>query len=267
MHLIKLYIQFVFIYFKSLIEYRAYFLIDIFLQTTIFGSSMALIWVLANRFQTVGGWNVYELLLLYNLNMFSYGVAGFIFWAPMQQLDSSIRQGTFDSMLIYPINPLIHLCFRNIAIQNVGNFILGAVVFTICFQKLQIVWSIAKIIWFMIVILSGSLIQLCLMIMVGASAFWLQRSNGVTNITFMCIKNFLDYPLKIYDVGIQFFLTFVVPYSFVNYYPAQYFLDRSGDYLFHPLLQFAAPFVSIAFLVITLQVWKIGLCRYESAGS
>ncbi len=267
MHLFKLYLRFVIVYIKSICEYRAALLIDIVVQFAIFGSSFAVIWVIAQRFQTVGGWNYYELIFLYNLNMLSYGIAGFVFWEPMRELNYAVRKGTFDSMLIYPLNPLIHLCFRNIAHQNIGNVILGGIVFAVCFQHLPILWTIPKMVWFILTIISGSLIQFCLMVLVGACNFWLKQARGVFNLTFFGLKNFLDYPIKIYDSGIQFLLTFIVPYAFVNFYPAQYFLDKSGDFLFHPLLQFTAPFIAILFLIVTLRVWKIGLYRYESAGS
>jgi ABC-2 type transport system permease protein len=199
--------------------------------------------------------------------MVSYGVAGFFFWNSLNDMDYAVRQGTFDSILIYPINPLYHLCLRSIALQNIGNFILGGVVFAYCFQKLQIIWSAPKVIWFILIICSGSLIQFSLMVLVAASSFWLKRTYGVHNLTFAGLKNFVDYPIKIYDVGVQGLLTFIIPYAFVNFYPAQYFLDKSDDYLFHPLLQFAAPLVGLIFFFITYQIWKQGLKRYESTGS
>lgn len=267
MHLVKLYYRFVVIYFKTLIEYRFSFIVDIILQFAIFGATFLSIWLIAKKFQFVGGWSYYELVFLYNMSMVSYGLAGVVFWESMRELDFAIPQGTLDSMLVYPINPLVHLCFRHIAHSFVGNIILGGVVFAVCLQKIHIIWTVSKAVWFVLVILSGALIMFSLMLLAGASGFWLQRSNGVVSIAFFGLKNFVDYPIKIYDQGMRILLTFVVPFAFVNFYPAQYFLNKSGDYLFHPVFQFATPLVGLAFVFIAYQVWKLGLKRYESAGS
>ena len=74
---------------------------------------------------------------------------------------------------------------------------------------------------------------------------------------------FVRYPLEIYNPVIIFFLTFVVPLGFINYYPAEIFLGKAL------YLQFAllAPVIGVISLVISYSFWKFGLKNYASTGS
>ena len=118
----------------------------------------------------------------------------------------------------------------------------------------------------MAAILGAALIQAAILVVVGTMSFWLVK-NTATYSLLNCFNNFLDYPITIYSKSIQAFLTFVIPVAFVNYYPAHYFLDKTGDNLFFPALQYGTPVVGIVLFLLAYQFWKIGVNKYESTGS
>jgi ABC-2 type transport system permease protein len=53
----------------------------------------------------------------------------------------------------------------------------------------------------------------------------------------------------------------------VNFYPVHYFLDKTGDNLFSPILQYGTPVVGIVLFFLAYQFWRIGVDKYESTGS
>jgi ABC-2 type transport system permease protein len=59
----------------------------------------------------------------------------------------------------------------------------------------------------------------------------------------------------------------VLPFAFVNFYPAHYFLDKAGGDLFFPVIQYGTPVVGIVFFLLAYQFWKVGVNKYESTGS
>ena len=73
--------------------------------------------------------------------------------------------------------------------------------------------------------------------------------------------------------GIQILLTFIVPYGFVTFYPAEYFLNKSGSPLFYgvtlfdPLFQFGTPIVGVVAFLFSYTLWNLGVNRYQSTGS
>ena len=66
----------------------------------------------------------------------------------------------------------------------------------------------------------------------------------------------------------QRFFTFLVPLACVTYFPALAVLGRDDALLSSPAwFHWTAPLAGFAFLVLALQVWKIGVRHYCSTGS
>ena len=76
-----------------------------------------------------------------------------------------------------------------------------------------------------------------------------------------------QYPLPIYQGWFRRFFTWVVPLACVNYLPAQAILGRPDPLGAPPALQWAAPAVGLAFMLLCLQAWKLGVRHYRSTGS
>jgi ABC-2 type transport system permease protein len=103
--------------------------------------------------------------------------------------------------------------------------------------------------------------------MVTAVAFWTLRNRSLVHTVIFSSKEFINYPVNIYNMGMQFFLTFVFPIAFINFYPAHFFLDRSGAGLLHPSLEMGTPIVGIVVITISIFSWKAGVNHYQSTGS
>ncbi len=77
-----------------------------------------------------------------------------------------------------------------------------------------------------------------------------------------------QYPLSIYRPWFRRFFTFVVPLACVSYFPAIAILGRRDGALGTPRwFQCAAPAIGVAFMLVCLQVWRIGVRHYRSTGS
>ncbi|CAG7632175.1 hypothetical protein PAESOLCIP111_03354 [Paenibacillus solanacearum] len=267
MHVLKLYSQFLAIYLKSRMEYRFSFFMDIFIQFTTYGSTYMGIWIVLSKFGSIGGWSFYEVLFLYTLNLMSYGICSLFVWSPMRALEWMVQRGEFDGVLVKPMNPLVHLIFRQFNQHFLGHIILSAIVFSICFRHLHIDWTAANVCYFILTIAGATFIQAALLIISGAMSFWFVKSNSFTDTMIYGFRGFMDYPISIYSKAIQIFLTFVVPYGFVNFYPSQYFLGKEGEGLFHSSFRFGTPIIGVALLLLSLYIWHKGVNRYQSTGS
>jgi ABC-2 type transport system permease protein len=76
-----------------------------------------------------------------------------------------------------------------------------------------------------------------------------------------------QYPLTIYSRWFQRFFTFVVPLAAVTYFPAVAILGRNDPLGTSRIFQHVVPLIGVAFLAVSLQVWKIGVRHYRSTGS
>ena len=80
-----------------------------------------------------------------------------------------------------------------------------------------------------------------------------------------CVNSFQEfafYPISIYPKIIGFILTWIFPYAFASFYPADYFLHMQ-----YGILSVLTPVIAILLWIIALRVWKWGLKNYESTGS
>lgn len=267
MHYLQLYSRFILVYLKTRMEYRFAFFMDMFIQIFTYCVMYLGIWVMLNHFQTIQGWNFYEVMFLYNLNLFSYGLSGLFFWSPMRQLEGMVQSGEFDGILTKPIHSFLHLIFKQFNHAFLGHIILGGIIFVICINKLNIDWTALKVVMLIFVIIGAMLIQSSVMIMSGCISFWFVKSTSFIDTMIYGFRFFLNYPLSIYHFSIQIFLTFILPYGFINFYPALMFLDKEGQSLFSPIFQYGTPIVGAIMFSISLLVWTTAVNKYQSTGS
>ena len=135
----KLYLTFLKLFFKSKMGFRFTFFSEIFINIFSYVITYLGIWIIMTKFQIINGWTFWEVVLLYNLNLFSYGLSSFVFFVPLQELETMVQNGTFDGILIRPMNPLLHLlASRQRYVGFLGHVVLGVVIFIPSFTNLGI---------------------------------------------------------------------------------------------------------------------------------
>jgi ABC-2 type transport system permease protein len=266
MHALKMYGRFLKVYMKQQLEYRFAFFGDIGVNMMTFITLYASFWVLFRQFPVLNGWSFYECMLLYNLNLISYAISSLFLWGPMKFLDEMIRKGEFDSFLIRPIGPLKLLVLRQFQHTFIGHIIIAAIVFAVCFDRLGIHWTIGQMLFFASVVLGATLIHAAIIIAAASSAFWVVKSSAVVDVSIYGIRNYINYPISIYGKGLRIFLTFIMPYAFVNFYPAEVLLDKTSDASIG-WFQYGTPAVGIILFFAAVKLFNFGVSRYESSGS
>lgn len=254
-------------YLKSQVEYKASFFMDMFVQVVTNLVNILAIGIVLNKFNNVMGWSFYEILFLYNVNLISFGLSGMFFYAPMVRLQGMVQQGTFDSILIRPINPLLHLIFTNFRHVFFGHLTVGCIMLGIAIKNLHISWTAASIIWLVFDIIGATLIQASMLIIVGTLSFWFVKTNSAMDTLVWGVRKFLEYPITIYNKAIEIILIFILPYAFVNFFPVQMFLGKNEYIFFNSGVQYATPFVGGGLFILAYIFWSIGINHYNSTGS
>lgn len=267
MHYLSLYLEFIKLRIMEVAEYRKAFIAGIFAQFAAYGAEFLLIWVLINRFESINGWSPFEVMMLYALNLGSYAIAGSLFFNTTTNLSMSVKNGTFDEVLTKPVNSFFYVICRDFNSAYISHFLLSAIVFIVCVTQLGIQFSIAHGLFLAVTLIGAVLIQSAGFIITSVPAFWIVESSGLRQIFFFDARSFIRYPISIYNKVIQVVMTFVLPYAFINFYPAQYFLGKEDFMLFHPMFQYLCPVVGLALFAVAYRFWFIGLNRYQGTGS
>jgi len=263
--LLKLYYRFALINIKSRIEYRFAFFMDLFVQFTRHGVNYLSIWIIINKFSFINGWSFYEMMVLYNLNLLTYAICGLFFWRSSLELSSKIQTGNFDSFLIKPISPYKYLVMSSFTHEFIGHIIISSVVLTYSFCKLLIEWNVIKVVFLVLMIMGAVVIHSTIMIITSSMSFWFVKSNAAVEMTIYDVRRFIEYPISIYDKWIKFILTFIIPYSFVNYYPCLIVLNKPTEHAF-PTIYFY-PLILVLLIIAAVRIWARGISKYQSTGS
>lgn len=267
MHYVQLYIEFIKIRILGIAEYRKAFVLGAIAQFVSYFAEFFLIWVVVTRFQSINGWEAPEVLLLYGLNLCSYAIAGFFFFNPTVQLSAMIKDGTFDELLVKPLNSFWYLVCREFNSGYLSHFLLSLLVIAYSIHSLQIPLHLVNSLFLMVTLLGGALIQGAALIITSVPAFWVVESGGLRDILFFQAKGFIRYPISIFATPIQVILTLILPYAFINFYPAQFFLDKHDFSIFNPVFQYLTPIIGIGLFCLAYLFWSVGINHYKSTGS
>lgn len=251
---------------KSKMEYKFTFVFFVLAVIVYYMGQLGIILVIMNKFKTINGWSLGEMAFLYGLLVFSQGITFFVF-SSLNHFERFILQGEFDRVLIRPLNPLMQVLCSSVEVASLAHLTIGITAIIFGSISANIVWSLGKIIFLTLVIGGAVLILGGIRIIISAIAFWTTRNRALVHIFVYSSKEFILYPVSIYNSWIQWFLTFIFPLAFINFYPASYFLNKSEQFIFHPVLQFMTPIVGLITFMGSLLLWSYGINRYQSTGS
>ena len=248
---------------KRWMEYRMDFFIGItamFLTNVI---SIVFFWVIFQHISILNGWTFEQLLFLVGLSYLSFGVwHTFLTGASPHRIERYITNGDFDRILLKPMNPLLLLIMSDVDDDGFGDIIAGVLVLGYASNALSIVWTLQKIILLILSVIGGVLIIFSVVLLLTTATFWIVRSGMLSQI-FWSLMRFTELPLDIYNPFIMFILTFVLPFGFINYYPAQTFLGK-GLWAYTAYL---TPVIGLITFAIAYSIWKFGIKNYTSTGS
>src|SRR5262249_34004981 len=133
--------------------------------------------------------------------------------------------------------------------------------------RTEIVWTVGKIVYLPIVVLSGIILFSAIDLIGGTLCFWTIERSEVINVFTYGGVFMSSYPMNIYPAWMRRTFTFIVPIAFVAYFPGLYFLDHRDPLGLPSFVSFLTPFVAIIFAVVALVFWEWGLRHYQSTGS
>ena len=191
----------------------------------------------------LGSWNFFEMLFLYAVAILSWGFCVILF-LHFRSLDTYILNGTFDRFLVRPINPFFHFMAMKFDMASFGQFIFSLIIFIWVSLELHIEWSSGKVLFLLASIIGGILIQGGMLVLISAIAFWTTKSQQFYWVVMYPARNLTNYPLVIYPKIVQWIAAFVVPFGFVNYFPAAVILEK-GTPFFPESIGYFSPLVGL----------------------
>jgi ABC-2 type transport system permease protein len=249
------------------LEYRGALLVDILFYILGYGTQFVTLYLIANKFGDIGGYNKYEVLLLYSMTILTYTVGCTLLRYPSSHLPQKIIEGHFDQSLSKPMHPLVYEIAASFSGYFLIHDILGVGFLAYSLYMLNIEINFVRLVFLFTTVIGGGMIQGGFLLLFSSLSFYIIGENPLTYGVFVAFRQLSEYPVTIFPRIIQYIITFIVPFGFIAFYPSQYLLSRSDFLMFHPIIQFLTPVIGIIVLTVACTVWSRGLNKYQSTGN
>lgn len=258
---ITLYLEFLKQNIKTMIEYKSDFVIGVFstLLSQFYG--IFFVWVIFENIKVIHGWTFYEITFVYGLLTLAKGLDMFFFDNLYALGFEYVKEGKFDVFMVRPVSSLFQLVASHIQQDGLGLLILGGIVVSKSLSELKIHFTLLDILLLIIFVISGAAIISAINLIFATTGFKTMNSHIIMG-SVNSFQEFAFYPIAIYPKAIGFILTWIFPYAFASFYPADYFLNKQ-----YGILSILTPVIAIILWIIAIKVWNWGLRNYESTGS
>ena len=219
------------------------------------------------KFDTLNGWNIYELLFLFSLLFVTYGIL-IIFFTGLRDFGGTVRNGGFDRYILRPRGLLFQLIFSNADwFAAVGHGGLGILLFLLSAGKVGVVWNGITIGYYIVTIIGGVLIQGAVFLFLATLNIYLLETNSIKELFYWNARKFAGYPISIFHKAIQFVMIYVVPFAFINYFPAQFLLRKEDMAQYPEVYMYLTPFVGVGMYLLAYLFWRKSIKHYKSSGN
>jgi ABC-2 type transport system permease protein len=253
---------------RSQMQFRASFWTDLIstgLGNLTYVLSVALI---IQRFGSIGGWSLGEIALLIGMIEMSFGIMDMVFSGfDYDYFATVVREGKFDQVMLRPVGLTWQVLGSRFLLRRFGRILEGLLVFIVALTQANVHWTLGKLLYLPVVLASQVIVMGALFMIGSTVTFWTLQSIEAVNILTYGGTEMMSYPMQIYPFWMQRFFTFVIPFIFLNFYPALYLLDKPDPLHFPAIAPFLAPFVAVAFFSAALWFWQVGINHYQSSGT
>jgi len=250
---------------KAQLQYPLNFILSVGGMSFIGILDILLILIPVSTFQMIGGWGFWELGFMFSLWKMSHGIHQALF-LPFWQHDKLVITGEFDRILVRPVHPILQIIVSDFSPAAIAEWLPSVTMFIITSSKVKITWNLYTILFYIIILFSGAVIEWAVSLFISGFGFWFSRTGNLRGIAHTFLFRVAHYPVHIYDKIFPFILTFIFPYAFIAYYPTHYFFDLDVE-IFSGYFPYVTPLVAMLSLLMALLFWSRGLKNYESSGT
>jgi ABC-2 type transport system permease protein len=262
LHALRIFFRLQLLQLRTQLEYEADFMLGILGMLLSSGANFTFVWVLFSQVPMLGGWTLWEAVLLYALLLIPRGLADLL-CDGVWQTSLYVQRGSFDRVFLRPLPLVLQVFSWSSKLHGLGNCALGGWLLLSASQHLHLEWTLFRGALLAFVLINSLLIIASVTLAANCSTFWTEgQSNGFA-VVLGILADAVQAPVTIYGRGIKYLLTWVLPFAFVSYYPACILLRKPIE---PSWMAWLVPLSGLATAACASLVWRAGVARYESTG-
>ena len=240
---------------QSAMEYRAAFLTQVIGMMANNFIYFAIWLIFFDRFKDVRGWGAADMYVTFGVLASSFGLVSLLFGNAFM-LSDIIAKGRLDYYLSLPRPVLLHTVASRTISSGMGDLIYGFLSYGL---SGYFTWDgLAR---FILATLLAAVVFASFLILTQSLAFWFGMMGNFSNLVLNAMLTFGIYPITLFDNYAKLILFTLIPAALMGAVPAEFIRAFSWQTL-------AELFIgAFMFLVISIQVFRAGLRRYESGSA
>lgn len=246
---------------KVRLAYRGDFALNAIGDLLVAGIGVVFLWAVFSHVPDIKGWAFHEILFIWGLGETAAGLFFVLFqglWALNQQY---ILRGELDRVLLRPLDPYTQIMLDHLNLEDLPVALLGLGLVAWAVPGLP---PISWLQWLMlpVFIASGVLVLAGVLTAFSSLGFRVLHRGTAVGLVYQA-SAFNRYPLDIFARPLQRLLTWVLPFAFVAFFPATWYLGRL-EWLPWAMAQ---PLVGLGVFGLAIALWRRGMRHYRSPGS
>ena len=224
-------------------------------------SGIIFLYLIFQQIPTLQGWTLDQLIFIYGFAQIPRGIDHLFtdnIWLVAWRM---VINGEFDRYMLRPMNVFFQVIAEKLQPDALGEILIGSIVVLLSIQKGVAAVTPVSILLFAVSVVAGALIYTSIKLFFASFALWMKQSGPLLQVAYE-MAEFAKYPTEIYHKGIQFIITWIIPFAFVAYLPASYFLGKAEAGVIG-----VECVIAIEFWCIAYGTFQYGLKFYESAGN
>ena len=251
-------------FFKVVMQSKVDFLMGLFGFFFTQISGILFLYLVFEQIPDLQGWSLEQLIFIYGFAQIPRGIDHLFtdnIWLVAWRL---VINGDFDRYMLRPMNVFFQVIAEKLQPDALGELLVGTILVVYSAVKGVVVLDAVHIALFVVSVLAGALIYTSIKLLFASLAFWIKRSGPFLQLAYD-MAEFAKYPTEIYAKALRFVITWVIPFAFVAYLPAGYFLNAGiGNHMGVIGIECA---IAGGFWLIAYAVFHKGISIYESAGN
>lgn len=251
-------------FFKVVMQSKVDFLMGLFGFFFTQLAGILFLYLVFEQIPDLQGWSLAQLVFIYGFAQIPRGIDHLFtdnIWLVAWRL---VINGDFDRYLLRPMNIFFQVIAEKLQPDALGELLVGTILVVYSVLQGVVVLDGIHIALFAVSVLAGALIYTAIKLLFASLAFWIKRSGPFLQLAYE-MAEFAKYPTDIYAKPLRFVITWVIPFAFVAYLPAGYFLGTGiGNHAGVIAIECA---IAAVFWLIAYRVFHKGIRIYESAGN
>lgn len=246
---------------KVRLAYRGDFVLNAAGDLLVAAIGVVFLWAVFSHVPDIAGWGFYEVLFIWGMAETATGLFFVLFQGLWFVNQRYLLHGELDRVLLRPLDPYLQVLMDNINLEDLPVGMLGIGMLAVAIPGLPPL-SLAQWVLLPVFIAGGVAILGGVLTGVSSAGFRIHHRGTAVGLVYQA-SVFNRYPLDIFHLRIQLFLTWIIPFAFVAFFPATWYCGRT-EWLSFVVVQ---PLVAAAAFVIGVTLWKKGMLSYRSPGT